>query len=665
MTDRIANLRKTLRERKYYAQRSDVELDISENIAKLSDYEKYTEVLVQMMKYEQPLFIEGDDIGFYRSVKKLPDKGLLYPWGNVTPAYGRVLESGMDAMAKDICQRSQNADPRQREFYAAALHGIKAVLEYADRVTAAAKNVNLKLYQALQRVPHKGARTLYEACVFMKFMVFTLRCAMTQHVTLGHFDRYMYPYYLADVQAGVGEEEILETIENFFLSINFDTDLYTGIQQGDNGQSMVLGGRVADGAYEFNRLAYLCMQASLELNVIDPKINMRVCKDTPFDLYLLGTQLTKKGMGFPQYCNDDVVIPGLQALGYAHEDAVEYTVAACWEYIVPGCGMDIPNIITMNFPLVMDRGVRHALPTARNFDEVMQAVQEEIKAECDALIAHANTVPIPVSPYFSLFVDGCIERGKDAAECAAKYNNFGCHGAGISTAADALAAIKKTVFDDKTVTGTQMIEVLDANFEGYTALWHQLLDCPKMGNNDDYADDIACALMGCFSENMNGRPNNRGGVFRAGTGSAMEYIWSASRVGATADGRKAKEPFGCSFSPSLTASVEGPLSVIASFAKFPMQKIINGGPLTLEMHDTVFRNEMGVEKVAQLVKCFVENGGHQLQLNAVNRERLLDAKAHPENHRDLIVRVWGWSGYFNELAPEYQDHIIARTEFTV
>ena len=665
MTDRIIALREMMRERAHHSQRSDLKIDIFEKIQDMSEYEKATEVLVQMMQQQEPLFVDGDDIGFYRYVKEVPMKGMYNCWGNVTPSYGRILSSGFDAMVTDIKSRMSGATSSQKAFYAAALRSLEAVLEYADRYSKAAKTVNEKLYTALQQVPHRPARSFYEACVFMKFIIFTLRCTSAQHLTLGHFDRYMYSFFENDLKKGVTEEELLETLENFFLSLNFDTDLYFGVQQGDNGQSMVLGGRVADGTYEFNRLAYLCMQASLELNVIDPKINMRVCKDTPFDLYLLGTQLTKKGMGFPQYCNDDVVIPGLVALGYDYEDAVEYTVAACWEYIVPCCAMDIPNIITMNFPLVMDRGVRRALPTAKTFDEVMQAVEEELKTECDFLIEQANSSLISLMPYFSLFIDGCIEHGKDAAECAAKYNNFGCHGAGISTAADSLAAIKNVVFDEKSISGTDLIKALDDNFEGYTALWHRLLQCPKMGNNDAYADEIACSLMQCFAETLNGRPNNRGGIFRAGTGSAMEYIWSASRVGATADGRKAKEPFGCSFSPSLTAAPDGPLSVIASFTKFPMQNIINGGPLTLEMHDTVFRNKMGVEKVARLVQCFVENGGHQLQLNAINKDVLLDAKAHPENHRDLIVRVWGWSGYFNELSPEYQDHIIARTEFTV
>ena len=156
-----------------------------------------------------------------------------------------------------------------------------------------------------------------------------------------------------------------------------------------------------------------------------------------------------------------------------------------------------------------------------------------------------------------------------------------------------------------------------------------------------------------------------GGVLRPGTGSAMEYLWSASAVGATADGRYAKTPFGSSFSPSPIARLNGPLSCIQSFTKHDLKNIINGGPLTMEIHENTFRNQDGTKKVAALVKAFIDLGGHQLQLNAINRETLLDAKKHPENHKNLIVRVWGWSGYFNELDPEYQDHIISRTEFSI
>jgi formate C-acetyltransferase len=186
-----------------------------------------------------------------------------------------------------------------------------------------------------------------------------------------------------------------------------------------------------------------------------------------------------------------------------------------------------------------------------------------------------------------------------------------------------------------------------------------------MGQDNDSVDLIASHLMEVFGNALNGKPNAHGGIWRAGTGSAMEYVLSARECPATADGRYAYTPYGCSFSPAITARTDGPLSVIRSFTKFDMRRIINGGPLTLELHDSVFRNPEGERKVAQLVRYFIDRGGHQLQLNAVNRDILLDAQKHPEEYPNLIVRVWGWSGYFCELDTPYQNHIISRTEFSV
>ena len=247
-----------------------------------------------------------------------------------------------------------------------------------------------------------------------------------------------------------------------------------------------------------------------------------------------------------------------------------------------------------------------------------------------------------------------------------KYNNFGIHGTGISTAADSLAAIKKYVFEEKSIGKADLIRAIDENFENTPELLHKLrFEAPKLGNNDDFVDSIATELLDAFSDALKGKTNCRGGIYRAGTGSAMEYYSSSKDVGATADGRKKGEPYGCSFSPAITCNCEGPLSCIQSFTKFDLTKIINGGPLTLEIHDTVFSNNQGIKKVAQLVKAFIHLGGHQLQLNSVNRDRLLDAEAHPENHKNLIVRVWGWSGHFTELDKPYRDHIIKRTEFKV
>jgi formate C-acetyltransferase len=181
-----------------------------------------------------------------------------------------------------------------------------------------------------------------------------------------------------------------------------------------------------------------------------------------------------------------------------------------------------------------------------------------------------------------------------------------------------------------------------------------------MGNNDDTVDRYADLCMDIFASVLKEKTNCYGGRLRPGTGSAMEYIKSAAEVGATADGRHAKTPFPSSFSPAVTAKLGGPLSCIQSFTKHDMTEVINGGPLTLEIHDNTFRNPHGVRKVAALVKAFIDLGGHQLQLNAINREVLLDAQKHPENYPLLIVRVTGFSAKFTSLSKEWQDEVITR-----
>ena len=268
------------------------------------------------------------------------------------------------------------------------------------------------------------------------------------------------------------------------------------------------------------------------------------------------------------------------------------------------------------------------------------------------------------APLLSAMVRGSLEKGRDMTRMVAKYTNFGCHGAGLSTATDALMAVKTVIYDEKSVSKEELLAALNADFANCEALRRKLDACPKAGNGNEESTRVLCRLLKKFSSELNGRSNGSGnGIWRAGTGSAHEYIYSAQKCPATADGRHAYSPYGCSYSPALGARLEGPLSVIRAFTTPDLTEIINGGPLTLELHDAVFRNEMGEEKVAELVHLFVQLGGHQLQLNAVCREKLLDAQAHPENYPHLVVRVWGWSGYFCELEKKFQDHVIARTEF--
>ena len=624
----------------------------------VADADRVADRLVRMFAAEEPNILDGQQIVFMRTIKKQPKiytdeeweaigkKYKLHELGfvsNLTPLYGRTIALGLEETRKTANEQ------QKRE--------IDAILDLSDRYLAKAKELGRQdIVDVLSVVPRKGATTLREAMQFFRILHYTLWMEGTYHNTVGRFDLMMNPYYEADIKAGrLTKESALDLVEDFFTSFNIDNDLYPGVQQGDNGQSLVLGGKTLDGGDSFSDFSKLCLIASRNLKVIDPKINVRVNKETPIEVYELCTELTEAGLGFPQYSNDDVALPALTELGYDYEDAVNYGMAACWEFIVPGVSHDIVNLDSLNFSKTVNSAIIAKLETAKSFDELMEYVREVIRFDVNRLVEHSYGarwfVPSPMMEMLS----GEI-----------KYNNYGIHGTAVASGTDQLAAVKKYVFDEKTVTPERLLRALGTNFVDDPELLHILrVEAPKMGNDIDWVDAISVDLLDTFSAAFKGRKNVYGGIFRPGTGSAMNYLWQAEVTAATADGRLKGEPFGTNFSCNLFSKINGPVSVIRSFTKQNFDKVINGGPLTLEFSSLAFRDAESKKKVAELVRYFIQRGGHQLQLNAVNLETMKDAQIHPENHGHLIVRIWGWSAYFVELERDYQNHVIARQEYDV
>jgi len=266
-------------------------------------------------------------------------------------------------------------------------------------------------------------------------------------------------------------------------------------------------------------------------------------------------------------------------------------------------------------------------------------------------------------------MEGCLAAGRDLSQ-GLVYNNFGLHGAASSNAADALAAVRDFVFDEEKLQPVELLAALEADYIGHETLRAALFsEAPKVANRDPKADEMLVFLFDAFADACElQRANTRGRIVRPGTGSAMYYAWLARGkdgmrepvVGATADGRRSGDFFSANLAPSLGLRTDSPLKVFESFSQIDYQRIYNGGPVTIELSDTVFRNDEGVRKVAMLVRWFAHMGGQQLQVNSLNAITLLKAREHPEQYPNLIVRVWGWSGYFCELASEEQDHIIQR-----
>jgi pyruvate-formate lyase len=696
MNERLNELRLRTRERdfvKYHSGRTPDTSAVFDSM-NLSWVQRVSRLTALMCEAQDVVIEPGEQIVFTQTVAPVSDVHSAEDWAvislgrtlhegvsvisNICPDWGMVLSLGMLGRKKAAqeSRRKHSNDAEAAVFLDCVVETIDALLGLVARYAEEAEKIgNDKIAKILKRVPAYPPGSFHEALQSLRFAYAVPWFIGHYQLGFGRFDQYMWPYLENDLESGRLDMEAAEDLlAEFFISLNRDTDLFPGVQPGDNGQTMVINGVKRDGTDGVNELTKMVLRVTDQVALIDPKINLRIDSKTDLSLLQLAAKLTARGLGFPQYVNDDLVIPSLVSHGYELEDARDYAVAGCWEPIIPGFGMEFVNIGAVSFPAASDRAIKETLAEGGSFEEILDKTALDIEEQVFRIADNYKNLLVGPSPYVSMLMNGCIEAGRDLSK-GLKYNNFGIFGACSANASDALGAVKKFVFDEKSIEAGELLAALDADFNGYEHVQEKLSKHgPKVGNNDDYVDAIMTSLFRWFAEACEkyGR-NGRGGIIRPGVSTAMYYMWLARGsegmieplVGATADGRKRGEPFSANLAPSPGADVKGPLSVLQSFSKIDFQRVFNGGPVTMEFSDSVFRGDESLKKVAMLVRTSAQLGCQQLQINTLNREKLLEAKKNPDKYKDLIVRVWGWSGYFCELDPEYQDHIIARNMYTV
>jgi len=683
MNDRIRQLKDYIFGKQHQALRRQVDWNLAEKFMAdgTSPVWRRALALGKVLTAEQPHFLPGEKIAFLRTVANLPtlftdaerqtmrgkysfsEQGLPF---NFTPDYGSVIAQGLDSLRLTLVARKERAeqgnDAEGAEFLAAAIFSVEAVLNLADRYRAEADNQGLtEIAETLAVVPHQGATTLRQAMQFFRILHFTLWCEGEYHNGIGRLDQLLHPYYAHDLQAGIlTRDSAFELLEEFFLTFNRDSDLYIGVQQGDNGQSLMIGGCRKDGGDAWNDLSQMILEAACDLKLIDPKINFRISADTPLDRLELGARLIRAGLGFPQYSNDEVMIPALLAWGYDLEDARDYTVAACWELVIPGVCHEFVNLDAISLPESLLEVLN--VSRAQDFAEFKAEFGQCLRRKAEALLERYQNLNVLPAAFISVLCPCAIDKARNITQ-AGKYHNWGVHGTGMAVAADSLAALDDVVFQKHLCSLPEFAGIVHDNFQGHADILAEVRNCaPKLGCNQPAADQALQDVVKLWKDAWQGLKNSQGGLVRPGTGSAMYYIWHSQNLGATPDGRLQGEPFPANYAPSLAVKVAGPLSVIRSFTVPDLQGVCNGGPLTIELHNSVFSDPDAERKIAFLLSEFARRGGHQLQLNSIDRDTLLAAQRHPENYRNLIVRVWGWSGYFVELDKVYQDHIIRRAE---
>lgn len=682
-------LRNFSQKRYYKVFRTDRALHLHNSINKDDSFQtKFAKHFEQMCLAEEPIVFPNEKITFTRTnrnvteayhfedIEKEFDTYQKYynPINNVCPDYRILLQKGLTGLKEEILFEKERASKKEADFLEACMLTISAIEELVIRYQKEAQKVqNYFVENLLKQVPMNPATSFAEALQSIRFISAMFHLSGNYQLGFGRMDQYLIDFYLHDMENGqLTKESAKELIGEFFISLNRDSDLYFGIQQGDNGQSLMLGGVKTDGTNAINELTYLFLEVSKELKLIDPKINLRIDSHTPRDLLKLGCELTKVGLGFPQYSNDEVIIPALVKAGYSLEDARNYTVAACWEFIIPGQGLDIVNQGAVSFPAAVDMALDNFDLQTVSEEQLDTFIKSNIQKQVRDILTKRDLHLLP-SPLVSLFFDGAIQSKKDITQ-SAKYKNRGIHGSGSANAADALYIIKEYIHTNDRIKLSALHTAARHNFVGNEKLLNYVKnEAPKIGDANKKVDIELRKLFSWFADACEKYSTEQCRI-RPGSGSAQFYVWLSDKnkdwiiapsVGATIDGRLDGEPFPSSLAPAHGVKIKGLMSVLKSFSAIDYSRIINGGPITVEFSPSVFRSDEGIEKLADVIQYFVQLGNQQLQLNVLDYKVLCDAMKHPEKHSNLIVRVWGWSGYFCELAPEFQRQIINRHRYSL
>ncbi|MEI8132032.1 MAG: formate C-acetyltransferase/glycerol dehydratase family glycyl radical enzyme [Leptolinea sp.] len=634
--------------------------------------------------------------------------------GHIVVDHARTLRLGfakMREMAADLRQKLPLWEPEsleKRDFYEAVEVVCDGVLTYAARwvefLTILANKENdenrkselLTLIEDLCIVPAQPAASFRQALIMVWFSHLVQQMESNGHsVSLGRFDQYLYPYFSHDLEERkITEESALELIEHFYLKlfsiIKLRPEKHSRTQSGyPMYQNLAVGGQTPAGEDATNRLSYLCLAAVAEVRLSEPNFYVRLHKGTPQDFLSESLKVVGLGFGIPAFVNDEVIVDSLESRGVSHEDALNYSTMGCLEVQVPGKwgyranGKSKVNALKIiELALNMGQDPQSGITLQKGtgdfaiFSDILGAWHQQLDyytrlhVIADNIIDRALGELVP-NAFCSLLVQDCLGRGAHLNNGGAIYDMTSGALVGIPNVGNVLAALKKTVFEDKLLTLEQIKLAIKNNFSdppGDEVRQILINRAPKYGEDNDYVDQLTAQALEDYCQIITGFKNMRfgkgpiGGTYYASTVTISANITAGDVVGATPDGRLAKEPTADGVSPSQGSGKKGPTAIIQSVAKLPTVQVTGGQLLNIRLFNNTLSSERGVEKLAALIRSFVDLKGWHVQFNTISTKILQDALLHPENYRDLIVRVAGYSALFVALDPVLQKDIIARME---
>ena len=634
--------------------------------------------------------------------------------------YQRLLSDGLKGYEErvkklkgelDLCNPA-NID--KYHFYRAVLIVIDAVKTFASRFSKLAKEMSLnaekkrreellEISRICAKVPYEPASNFYEAIQSVWFVQLILQIESNGHsVSYGRFDQYMYPFYKKDIDEGfITDDEVVELLDNLWIkttTINkVRSQAHTFSSAGSPMyQNVTIGGQTTDKKDAVNALSFLVLKSVAQTRLPQPNLTVRYHKNLDAHFFDEAIEVMKLGTGMPAFNNDEVIIPSFIEKGVKEEDAYNYSAIGCVETAVPGkWGYRCTGMSYQNFPrillAVMNDGVDVTsgkrfvkgygyFRDMKSFEELQDAWDKSIREITRLSVIVENAVDLASERdvpdiLCSTLTQDCIGRGKTIKEGGAVYDFISGLQIGIANMADSLAAIKKLVFEEKKITPQQLWDALQDDFmsEENQKIQSMLInEAPKYGNDDDYVDQLVVEAYDSYINEIKKYPSTRyqrgpvGGIRYAGTSSISANVGQGYGTMATPDGRKAHTPLAEGCSPAHAMDKNGPTAVFKTVSKLPTHEITGGVLLNQKVTPQMLATEENKEKLEMIIKTFFNRlHGYHVQYNVVSRETLIDAQKNPEKHRDLIVRVAGYSAFFNVLSRATQDDIIERTEQTL
>ncbi|MHA1450930.1 MAG: pyruvate formate lyase family protein, partial [Candidatus Hodarchaeales archaeon] len=600
--------------------------------------------------------------------------------------YGGLIEQAKTAESRF------NDSPGKSAFLRGAIETLQGGIELAERYSVRAselaekekdsdrKKELLKITEICKKVPRSPPETFHEAMQMIWFsQIIALMESYEFAISIGRFDKILYPFFIKDIEKGIlTREQALELVECLFIKTSaiyncLDADVRIIFDGNPIGLNVTLGPEV-------NELTRIAVEAMNNIRTRNPNIAIRINNNSPEDFLLKVAEYVKSGTML-QFVNDEVIIPAFVKRGISKEDSVEYSIIGCVEPMPSGIsfGSTDAGLVNLALPLelalnigkgrVFDEQCGPETGDPREFetfDQLFDAYRAQLKYMIKHAVKGLNVLgevqrQYKPTPFISAMIGDCIDKGLDVTQGGARYNFSGVQGVGIPSVGDALTAVKKFVFDERKIGMDELLRALDSDFVGNQKLQTMLVNkAPKFGNDDDYADEITRKVSELYCNELSKHSNTRGGIFHAGAYSVSAHVVFGTFVGALPSGRLARTPLNNGLTPCHGCDVLGPTASMNSVTK------LNHGDITNGSAYTPLFNIKGADAslLVPLIKSYASQGGYQLQFNFVDKKNLIEAQSDPAKHRNLVVRVAGYSALFTELSKATQDDIINRTEFT-